>query len=657
MHLGAPWIPALPALPLLGALALLLLNRRLGRLGAGLLASATVGLSFLISLGIMGTLLDDPATPLHNDLYTWISALDARVAFTADTLSASMAAMVSGVGLLIHIYSIGYMDAPDDDPRCWRYFAVLNGFVASMLVLVLASDLFLLFVGWEGVGLCSYLLIGFWFSNEAFAAAGRKAFLVNRVGDLSFVLGLVALFWALGAPHSLAFASIEARLTTQPQLLAGGVATLVVLLLLGGAVGKSAQIPLYVWLPDAMAGPTPVSALIHAATMVTAGVYLLLRLHFLLVLSPTAMGIIALMGAVTALWAALLALTPTDIKKVLAYSTISQLGFMFMAVGLGAWVAALFHLLTHAFFKALLFLGAGSLIHALRHQQDMRKMGGLRRRLPLTFTTFLAGYLAIVGFPGFSGFFSKDEILWRAFTADPQPALLWGGLPRLVWALGVVAALLTAFYMSRLLFRVFFGHFRGERIPGEVREPGQWMAVPLAALATLALAGGALELPHWVGSEAGFLSRNLSPVFAGSPMTFDPSGISELAVSGGLSLGVACSVTLAWALYLRRPSDRERLLALWPAAYRFIAAHGHVDTAYRTLLLRPLRRLATDGLGLVERRLVMGATDGVGQAALTLARVYRQRLQQGRMAPYLWAMALGAAALVGWMTLGAAWGP
>jgi NADH-quinone oxidoreductase subunit L len=420
-----------------------------------------------------------------------------------------------------------------------RFFTYLNLFCFFMLMLVLGSNFLVMFVGWEGVGLCSYLLIGFWFENADYAKAGKKAFVTNRVGDLSFVLGLFLLWWSLGDEATMNFHKLEEVIAAHPELVGGVggcVVTAVCLLFFGGATGKSAQIPLYVWLPDAMAGPTPVSALIHAATMVTSGIYMLCRLNFLYVMAPAALATVATIGALTAFVAATIAVTQTDIKKVLAYSTVSQLGFMFLGVGVGGFVAGFFHVVTHAFFKALMFLGSGSIIHALHHEQDMRRMGGLSRYMKGTFLTFLCGYLAIIGFPGTSGFFSKDEILWLTFITPMFEGLPLGTvMPKVLWALATGTALLTAFYMSRLMFMTFAGNYRGghghdahagahdahahdshghdshghgSHTP---HESGLVLVGPLAILAVLSLLGGALNLPHWLPGANG-LHHFLEPV-------------------------------------------------------------------------------------------------------------------------------------------------
>jgi len=455
-----------------------LVGPRLGRLAVSLVGCLTVAVSFVLSVKAMSILLALPVDKrlLVDHLYTWIRAgsaewnLKADLAFQLDPLSAVMIVVVSGVGLLIHIYSTGYMHG---DPRYSKYFSFLNLFTFNMLLLVLANNILLMFVGWEGVGLCSYLLIGFWFERDSAAKAGQKAFIVNRVGDFGFLIGIFLIFVTF---RSLEFSTIEELVHTHPDIITAGLATAITLLLFMGATGKSAQIPLYVWLPDAMEGPTPVSALIHAATMVTAGVYMICRTNFLFSLAPTTMLVVAIVGCLTALFAASIGLVQNDIKRVLAYSTISQLGYMFLATGVGAFAAGIFHLMTHAFFKALLFLAAGSVIHAMANEMDIRNMGGLRRWMPITFWTFLIATLAIAGIPGLSGFFSKDEILWNAFSSQHGHWLLWVG--------GVVAALMTAFYMFRLVFVTFFGQCRARpEVVHHLHESPRSMTLPLMILA------------------------------------------------------------------------------------------------------------------------------------------------------------------------------
>src|SRR5213080_450514 len=446
-----------PALPLLGSAINGLLGKRLPKPVISLVACGSVGVSFLVAAGLVLSLIQRPPEERHvvQTLFTWIAAGDfvANAEFLLDPLSAGMILVVTGVGFLIHVYSIGYMHAEDG---YYRFFSYLNLFMFSMLVLVLASNFLLMFVGWEGVGLCSYLLIGYYFDRKSAGDAGKKAFIVNRIGDVGFILGILLIFATFGSMEfDGVFRQISQRFPAETGL---GTLTGIALLLFVGATGKSAQIPLYVWLPDAMEGPTPVSALIHAATMVTAGVYMVVRCSAIYTHAPTAMFIIAVIGAATALFAATIGIAQNDIKKVLAYSTISQLGYMFLACGVGAFVAAIFHVMTHAFFKAQLFLGSGSVIHGMHHEQDMRRMGGLRKYMPITWLTMCAGWLAICGVPIWAGFFSKDEILWKVWIAGPFN--LPPGAAKALWFVGAVTALLTAVYMTRLMVMTFWGKER-----------------------------------------------------------------------------------------------------------------------------------------------------------------------------------------------------
>ncbi len=465
------------ALPLAGAVFLLAFGKRIGEPWSGWIASATMGAAFLVGLSAAAGFVDGSLQSETVELFEWIPGLGVNASILWDPLSATMVLVVTGVGALIHIYSIGYMHG---DPGYGRYFAYLNLFAASMLVLVLADNYGFLFLGWELVGLCSYLLISFWFEKPSAAAAGKKAFVVNRIGDFGFIIAMMIMFATFG---TLSYVTV---FTEAPILLTEGTATAITVLLLVGAAGKSAQLPLYVWLPDAMEGPTPVSALIHAATMVTAGVYLVARSGALFQLAPFSAGTVATVGALTAVFAAVIAIGQKDIKRVLAYSTISQLGYMFMGVGAGAYVAGVFHLMTHAFFKALLFMGAGSVIHAMRGEQNMEKMGGLRKAMPWTFITMVIAWLAIIGIPPFAGFWSKDEIL--AFTFEK------GGGFLALWVIGLITAGLTAFYMSRMMFLTFWGKRRWAEGEDPHESPAT-MVVPLVALAGLTVVGGLINTP------------------------------------------------------------------------------------------------------------------------------------------------------------------
>ncbi|MEO0259086.1 MAG: NADH-quinone oxidoreductase subunit L, partial [candidate division WOR-3 bacterium] len=488
------YIAIIPFLPALGALINGILGTRFPKSLVHIIALTAIGSAFAISLKAFFHLLSMPPDQRIYEvtLYKWMASGDFSidVAFLLDPLSAVMLLVVTGVGFLIHIYSTGYMH---DDPSYSRFFTYLNLFVFAMLLLVMGNNFLMMFVGWEGVGLCSYLLIGFWFEDHNNANAGKKAFVVNRVGDFGFILGMLLIFVVFGTlKYSEVFSKAQSLLPY-----GGTIATAITLLLFVGATGKSAQIPLYVWLPDAMAGPTPVSALIHAATMVTAGVYMIARCNVLYSLAPFSLGVVATIGALTALFAATMGLLQRDIKKVLAYSTISQLGYMFLGVGVASYSAGVFHLMTHAFFKALLFLGAGSVIHAMGGEQDIMNMGGLRKHIPKTFITFLIGTLAIAGTPGLAGFFSKDEILWQAFSSPHGHPILW--------AIGAVAAGMTSFYMFRLTFLTFFGKERmDEHTKHHIHESPNSMVIPLMILALLSVVGGYVGVPPALGGSNHF---------------------------------------------------------------------------------------------------------------------------------------------------------
>ena len=632
-----------PALPLAGFLVLIFGGRRLGEPGAGWLATAAVGGSFLATLLTFAGLLEreGEARSVTTTLFTWIPSLGVKAAILIDPLSITMALFVTGIGALIHLYAIGYMRG---DPRFPLFFAYLNLFVFSMLVLVLADNYALMFVGWEGVGACSYLLISFWFERDTAAVAGKKAFVTNRIGDVGLLLAMFVLFGSLGTlTYGEVFAGSSALSATS--------ATVVVLLLLVGACGKSAQLPLYVWLPDAMEGPTPVSALIHAATMVTAGVYLLVRSSPLLELAPDAMTAIAIVGAATAFFAATIACAQDDIKRVLAYSTISQLGFMFLAVGSAGYVPAIFHMVTHAFFKALLFLGAGSVIHGLHHEQDMKRMGGLQRFLPWTAATFIVGWLAIAGIPPFAGFWSKDEILLAAY--DKHIGL---------WVVGVATAMLTAYYMSRQVYLVFYGRGRWneakaepepaeapdsaaesheEPVPhghGHAEDPHEspWtMLVPLFTLAALSVVGGALNLPF--GERFLVLHHWIEPVIAHGHE-------ADATSSTKLVLAVIPAVLALLAIVgARRWIGRPDQPSLEPEVLR---SGWGVDAAYASAVSGPGRVLGKATV-VLDRDFVDGAVNGVG----TMVRAggdQLRRVQTGYVRNYALGVAFGAVLLLGW---------
>ena len=626
----------IPLLPLLGAFINIFCNRN-PRV-SGMIACAMVAVSFLLVLGVFFQLIGMPEGDRSVDVvvYSWITAgtFSVDVAFLIDPLSTVMMLVVTGVGLLIHVYSIGYMGK---DTCCVRYFSYLNLFMFAMLILVMGNNFLLLFVGWEGVGLCSYLLIGFWCERQSAANAGMKAFVVNRIGDFAFIIGLLLVFLYAG---SLTYADVFA---TDPAVLAP-VITAITLLLFIGAMGKSAQVPLHVWLPDAMEGPTPVSALIHAATMVTAGVYMVARCHALFAQSVTAMTAVAVIGAVTALFAAYIALTQCDIKRVLAYSTISQLGYMFLACGVGYFTAGIFHLVTHAFFKALLFMGAGSVIHALEHAlekgrdpQDLRNMGGLSSLMPVTYKSMLLATLAIAGIAPFAGFFSKDLILLGAFVNAP-----------VLWVVGLVTAVMTAFYMFRLLFMTFGGKTRlNARETERVHESSRVMTIPLVILAILSTAGGFIGIPHVFAAGMDRFGGFLAPVFSGLPEAPVPSSSVELALMVLTLLLAAAGIWGAYAVYIRGNTVFDRLVPR--ALYTLSLRKFYVDETYDTLIVGPLRKIAWGFWRIVDNVVIDG---GLTLAALTvrgLGNVIRYT-QTGVVQNYALIMVIGALAVFAYIT-------
>ncbi len=639
------WLQLVPLLPLVGAAICGLSGRWLPKGWLYAVACVSVLLSFLIALRAFFA-LGEEAQLFHQLAFNWFSAGSLRVdmAFTFDRLSGALTLVVTGVGFLIHVYSVGYID---EDPGYWRYFAYLNLFVAAMLTLILGDNLVALFVGWEGVGLCSYLLIGYWFSDEEKAYAGRKAFIVNRIGDFGFLIGIFILFRQLGTVN---IAQINAA------SLPLGVASWAALCLFVGATGKSAQLPLYVWLPDAMAGPTPVSALIHAATMVTAGVYMVARLSHLYVAAPGILAVVAVVGVLTALWAALIGTSQNDIKKVLAYSTVSQLGFMFIGVGVGAFFAGTMHLITHAFFKACLFLCSGAVIHGLHGEQDMQRMGGLRRYMPSTRMTFLVATIAITGILPISGFFSKDEILGQALHTRAFSFLTLGyGGPRmtflgpLIYGLGSFAAFLTSFYMWRCYFLTFSGEYRGPESVHPHESPSV-MTVPLWILAALSIVGLLLGLPQdWVHGSAlqGWTWEHFTEgVFArprgGAPEEFAPYLGYGIALLVGWA-GWACS----YALYYRRGlAGDEALSARAGALRRALANKLYVDELYGWAVVRPVWSLARGLWRVVDATIIDGLfVNGIPSLIAWIGALAR-RFQNGDVQRYAAVTALGVAALL-----------
>jgi len=624
-----------PALPLAGFLLILLFGRRLGEPKAGILAASMVGGAFLVTVGAFFDLLSKTTEERHHveTVFSWmpIGSLKVDLAFLADPLSITMALFVTGIGTLIHLYAIGYMHG---DPKFSKFFLYLNLFVFSMLMLVLGENLLVTFLGWEGVGTCSYFLISFWHTRESAATAGKKAFVTNRVGDWGVMMGM---FLAFGAAGTLSYEGINHA--AESGAISGVTATAIALMLFVGACGKSAQLPLYVWLPDAMEGPTPVSALIHAATMVTAGVFLMTRVNPVLAVAydwaPT---IIAVVGVATAFFAATIAVAQNDIKKVLAYSTVSQLGFMFLAVGSGAYIAAIFHMVTHAFFKALLFLGSGSVIHGMHHEQDMRKMGALRVLMPITAFTFIIGWLAIAGVPPFAGFWSKDEILLYAFAKSP-----------ILYAVGMLTALLTAYYMTRQVIMVFFGEARWNDHSEEHGAHGDFkphespaiMLLPLVVLAGLSVVGGALQLPFT--KDLHFLEKWLEPV-----VEFGEADIHESWAYQNkyVLLGVAVIVALAGIAASIAVYAKKKLPAVEPA---LLANGWQYDSSIARFMGGPGRR-AFEGVAWADRTIVDGAVNGVGQVVGATGQIAR-RAQTGAVRAYAAAIGLAVVGLLVWFFL------
>jgi NADH-quinone oxidoreductase subunit L len=622
------WIALLP----LAASAInLFFGRKLGKRPAGLLANLAVFAAFAISLYVFWLL---PANGVVRDtVYTWFESGDFRVqvSFQVDALSAVMLLVVTGIGFLIHLYSLGYMEHDED---MVRFFVYLNLFVFFMLLLVMADNLLLLFVGWEGVGLCSFLLIGFWYQQTDNAIAANKAFVVNRIGDFGFILGIFLLVAELARQGvwTLDFAELQKNV----NLLSPAAISAITLLLFVGATGKSAQIPLFVWLPDAMAGPTPVSALIHAATMVTAGVYMTARLHFLFSLAPATLHLIAWIGAATAIFAATVALMQNDIKRVLAYSTVSQLGYMFLAAGVGAFSAAIFHLFTHAFFKACLFLGSGSVIHAMGGEQDMRKMGGLKKYLPRTYWTYLLATLAIAGFPFTAGFFSKDLILWQAFSSPHGSPWLWG--------IGWLTAGLTAFYMFRQLFMVFHGESRADsHTQAHLHESPGVMTLPLIILALGSIFTGWLGAPEYLWGS--LWDKWLAPVFGAHEAAHGEVSleISLMVLTLGL-IGIA--IALAYLFYYK-PSRGPQALAniAGGAPYRLLLNKYYIDELYDSFIVQPFTAIAAFFARIFDPWVIDGIVNGAAATARGLSSIWRG-VQTGNVQQYLAVFVVGTLVLL-----------
>jgi NADH-quinone oxidoreductase subunit L len=632
----------------------------------GGIGSAMVLGSFLVSCGILFQLLSLPSEERLYELnvFTWIQSgnFKADIGFLVDPLSALMIMVVTGVGFLIHLYSVGYMHGEEG---FYRYFTYLNLFTFSMLLLVLGNNLLLMFVGWEGVGLCSYLLIGYYFHKKSAGDAGKKAFVMNRVGDFGFLLGLFLLFWFLGENHNVWTINFVELAKASHLLPIGGVVTIITLCFFLGATGKSAQIPLYTWLPDAMEGPTPVSALIHAATMVTAGVYMIARMNFLFIKAPETMLVIACIGAATAIFAATIGTAQNDIKRVLAYSTVSQLGFMFLAMGVGAFAAGVFHLMTHAFFKACLFLGSGSVIHSMHHAlhhahshddaQDMRNMGGLKSKMPITFLTFLVSTIAIAGIPGFSGFFSKDEILWQAF-ANPYH----GSINYILWGTGAVAAGFTAFYMFRLVFMTFYGECRiTPKAKDHLHESPFVITLPLMVLGTLAVVGGYVGVPKLIGDVLGgipnYFEHYLEPVFRISEefakehmhAAAHHSHALEWGLMGTSVIVAVIGISIAYALYIVSPSIPARFTAAFPALHKAVYNKWYVDEIYDFLFVNPCKALGNFLWKGFDVLIVDGVVNGVAKVVISFSSVLRT-VQSGYVHNYAFSMAFGMVVIVGY---------
>ena len=615
-----------PLIPLLGFIINGLGRNTLSKNLIGFIGSSVIFISFVISIGIFLALGNDAVKSHEIFLFDWISAgsLKIPVSFLVDPLSSIMLLIITGIGFLIHVYSIGYMH---DDEGFGKFFSYLNLFIFFMLLLVLGSNYIVMFIGWEGVGLCSYLLIGFWFTNSSYATAAKKAFVMNRIGDLGFLIAVFLIFTTFGSVEFSKIFPLAGNMVPGNSTIA-----LIALLLFVGACGKSAQIPLFTWLPDAMAGPTPVSALIHAATMVTAGIYMIARSNVLFDLAPVVQHLIAIIGLATAVMGALVALTQTDIKKVLAYSTVSQLGYMFLGLGVGAYNGSFFHVITHAFFKALLFLCAGSVIHAMHHEQDMRHMGGLRKKLPVTFLTMLIGTIAISGLPPFSGFFSKDEILSHVYEYN-----------KVMWAIGVFTAFLTAFYMFRMLFLTFFGKYRGTHHAEEkIHESPKSMTIPLIVLAVLSAIGGAIGIPESLGGSH-WLSHWLAPVIQHHGEA--PDHATEYILMAVSVVGVLISIAFAYSKYVKQNhvpvADEGQRSALAKLSYHKF----YVDEIYDTLIRKPLDAISVFFYKVFDKKIIDGIVNGLGWSTSEASKGVRL-LQSGNVGFYIFMMVVGIISLL-----------
>lgn len=618
-------VALVPLFPLIGFLINGFFGKKISKGLSGTIATLSVVASFILSLLIFFDLLEHPEVKSHSVMvFSWINSDTLKIPFEflVDPLSSLFLLIITGIGSLIHLYSVGYMH---DDEGFSRFFTYLNLFVFFMLLLVLGNNYIIMFIGWEGVGLCSYLLIGFWFKNTEYNNAAKKAFIMNRVGDLGFLLGILLIFVTFGSVTYGEVFSIAS--TGSPATI-----TAIALLLFVGAMGKSAQIPLYTWLPDAMAGPTPVSALIHAATMVTAGIYMIVRSNIFYSMSETASHFVAVIGVATALFAAIIGLFQNDIKKVLAYSTVSQLGLMFLGLGVGAYSSSVFHVTTHAFFKALLFLGAGSVIHAMGGEQDMRKMGGLKKHMKWTYLTMGVATFAISGFPGLSGFFSKDEIL--AHTYEHSPTL---------WFFGQVASMLTAFYMFRLFYLTFFGKFRGthEQEHHLHESPGS-MTIPLIVLGILSAIGGLIGLPEFWGAH-NWIGEYLNPIILHKHPATLPHA-TEAMLMGIAIFAALVTIYVAWVIYRQRNILPLPEGAKMPALQRVIYNKYYVDEIYNAVIRKPLDAMSV-AYEYIDKNVIDGVVNGVGDLVKGTSSIIR-KAQTGHIGVYIFSMVLGIVAIL-----------
>ena len=622
----------IPVFPLIGFLILGLFGKNMSKGLVGIIGCGTILLSLILSIGIFFEIKENHQA-ITVKLFDWISAgsFHAPFAFLVDPLSVLFLLIITGVGFLIHVYSVGYMH---EDNAFWRFFAYLNLFIFFMLLLVLGDNYIVMFVGWEGVGLCSYLLIGFWFKNTEYNKAANKAFIMNRVGDLGFILGVILIYMTFGSVRYKEVFDVAGSFASGTPVM-----MCITLLLFVGATGKSAQIPLYTWLPDAMAGPTPVSALIHAATMVTAGIYMIARSNILYTLAPISMDIIAGVGLFTAIFAASIGLFQNDIKKVLAYSTVSQLGYMFLGLGVGAFTGSVFHVMTHAFFKALLFLGAGSVIHAMSGEQDIRNMGGLKKHLPVTYLTFLIGTIAIAGIPPFAGFFSKDEILSHAFEYN-----------KFFWLIGVLGSLLTAFYMFRLFYLTFYGNFRGtEKQQHPLHESPKSMTAPLMILAGLSIVGGFIGFPELFAGLSPFrggahlLNEFLHPVFAASEFKMLSKHLSpstELTLMGVTVAAVGVTIYFAWMNFVKSKTIPPDDSIVVNPVQKTIYHKYYIDELYENIFMKPIDILSDKLHKVIELKIIDSTVNFFG-TGVTWISTQARLIQTGNIGFYVFAMVIG----------------